>query len=533
RAIHNSLSGGAIAVPPQLFDKIYASGKLIEMSKGETLFASGKYKFPESISNETIAAADSSLRRLLLSKRSAYVDSVRKTHNDSIFKLFRDSISIAYRNEFIKNYVDSVQRHYADSIELLNHKIVADWNNAEIQKQNQNIKQYITLLTSHLGNDPIDVWIKNTRNEMTKVRLANDSLNFTRMWLKNEQNDSLSVRVQPLNNRSLKLLIDDGVTFTRFSQKQTKDIVLPTLMQNKKLEKFGKNIDVYSPWRLGGDGTVGFTQNYLSNWASGGKSATSILVVLKGYANCSTSKYSWENNIEVRSGWMRIGDADVKLQKNDDKLGITSRFGIAAFKKWFYSTETNFESQFFYGYNYPDTDHPVSSFMAPGKLFFKIGMDYKPSGNFSVLISPITARSIFVCNDKIDPTKFGLKAGQNSLWDPGLNFDAYWRKDIANRISFETKFKTFVNYHAPFSKYDIDWDNVLVMQVTDNINTRIQGHLVYDDNAKFPSQRIVNGQPVTIYRPKWQFQELLTIGFSYKFSQRLYKSEKELKKMMK
>lgn len=533
RAIRSSLNGGAISVPPQLFDKIYTSGKLIDPGKGESLFNSGKYKLPDDISNEKIAASDADARKILTAKKDAYVDSIRKTYNDGVFASFKDSVSSAYRDGFVKNYVDSVQHHYTDSIDLINRNLLADWNKAEIQKQNEKVKQYVSVLANYLRNDSLDIWVGNLKNERTRVRLANDTLNFSRLWLKNEQNDSLALRIQPMDNRTLKLLIDDGVTFTRFSQKQTKDVILPGLIQNKQLEKFDKNYNLYSPWTLGGGGNVGFTQNYLSNWSPGGNSAMSILVVLNGFANCSTPKYSWENSIELRDGWMRLGSGTVKLQKNDDKLGLTSRFGLlSAVHNWYYSTEADFTTQFFNGYNYPNISQAISGFMAPGTFYYKLGMNYKPSGNLSIMVSPLTSKTVFVRHCTVNPTTFGLVAGEHSLWDPGLNLDVYWKKNFLTNVAFETKFKAFVNYKDPFSKYNVDWDAVLSTQLTSYINTRFEFHTVYDENVKFASQRMVDGQSTTIYRPKWQVQEMFTIGFSYKVVERLFKSEKELRKIV-
>ena len=116
------------------------------------------------------------------------------------------------------------------------------------------------------------------------------------------------------------------------------------------VEKVFTGPDDYDPTcdimvTIGGDGTTQFTQTHINDyWKKGGSSALSILVVAKGFANFSSEKIKWENNIEVRNGWVKPGKD--KIQKNDDKFEIASRLGISAIQKWYYSTEANFQTQF-------------------------------------------------------------------------------------------------------------------------------------------------------------------------------------------
>ena len=71
------------------------------------------------------------------------------------------------------------------------------------------------------------------------------------------------------------------------------------------------------------------------------------------------------------------------------------------------------------------------------------------------------------------------------------------------------------NYLYPFQKFNVDWEQSLILQVTQHINSRIMTQLIYDYNVKFPITD-ANGLQVA-QQAKWQFKELLTIGFNYKF----------------
>ena len=106
-----------------------------------------------------------------------------------------------------------------------------------------------------------------------------------------------------------------------------------------------KKYSIVTPWILGGDGTVGFTQTYLSNWKKGGKSALSTLVVLKGFANYSLRKVKWENSIGNQK-WGGWNPADDKIQKNDDKFEVISRFGLVHLKNGITQPRSIFKHNF-------------------------------------------------------------------------------------------------------------------------------------------------------------------------------------------
>lgn len=328
----------------------------------------------------------------------------------------------------------------------------------------------------------------------------------------------------------MQMVIDDGVTFSRFKTKETKQFDFNSL--EKEIADFsnvGKSYDVETPWRIGGDGNLGFTQTYLENWKKGGQSALALLVVLKGFANYSRAdgKIKWENSMEIRNGWIRPGGEGSELQKNDDKFELTSRYSVSAFKKWYYSTEFNYETQFFKGFRYPTKTYPdpISGFMAPGKLFFKLGLEYKPNKEFSLLLSPLTLKNVYVRDTvMIDQTKFGVDADRKSFWEPGLNADIKFKKNITPDISFETKYKMFINYKQPFRKFDINWENLLKMRLTDYINMQLMVHFIYDDNVLFP---VYDSNDVKIgEEPKLQVKELITVGFAYKINRNVTRTKR-------
>lgn len=455
--------------------------------------------------------------------RTQLLEEARIQYNKSIRKSNPDSVINVYRKYAVKVYSDSLQIQLRDSLKRKNLETLTSYNDSIVRSVNDSIGQILQTLKRYAENDSVSVWMHSLSGKPTQLWLQNNKRSIKRFYIKNEQNDSLGIRMMNLDKHAIGIAIDDDVTFNRMVQKQRRDFVFEKAPE-QKLTAIHKRYEVNAPWTMGGDGTFGFTQTYLNNWKAGGRSAFSFLMVLKGYANYSSdSKIKWENSAELRNGWVRQGGDIDQTQKNDDKLELISRFGVNAFKKWYYSTEIDFVTQFFNGYNYPDKTTPISSYLSPAKTMFKLGLDYKPNKNFSLFLSPITAKTIFVRDTaKIDQTKFGVSPTRRSFWEPGLNADMRYKIDINPRISLETKFKMFMNYQQPFQKIDVNWENTLVAQLTERINMTMMLYLLYDDNVTFPTGRFeIDG--TEIYEPKWQTRELMTIGFSYKINRQIYK----------
>ncbi|MBA4410707.1 MAG: hypothetical protein C0397_14945 [Odoribacter sp.] len=437
-----------------------------------------------------------------------------------------DSAITAYRKYAVRVFSDSLQTQLRDSLNLQNKQLLIHYNDSIVRSVNDSINHFVQKLQRYASNDSVLVMIQSISGKPTQLWLRNNQRSINRLYIKNEQNDSLAIRMMNLDKYTLGIAIDDDVTFNRIVQKQRRDFVFEKNDTKQKLTAIQKKYQILTPWDLGGNGTFGFTQTYLNNWKAGGKSAFSFLMVLKGYANYSNSKLKWENSGEIRNGWIRQGGNIDQTQKNDDKLELISRLGVSAFKKWYYSGEIDFVTQFFNGYNYPDKTNPISSYMSPAKTLIKLGLDYKPNKNFSLFISPLTAKYVFVRDTAlIDQTRFGVSADSRSFWEPGLNADLRYKMDITPRISYETKFKMFLNYQEPFKKVDINWENTVVAQLTDRINMTFMLYMLYDDNVTFNTGKM-DSYGKAIFKPKWQTRELMTVGFSYKINKRIYTQKK-------
>lgn len=528
-----------IAVPLSLVAEIENQVDLVDSIEIIQLFADSVFTLPQrlkpfEIIPDSLLDSEVGFQKLLEtdSIRKAFIEETRVNYNDSVIGVYRDSVVQQYAQEQFENEYRNRTKRLIDSVQLNNYRVLRNYNDSVIQAVNDSIRMVLQELSEYAEYiDTTKIDLVNLTNDKASILLGNDRTNYARFWLKNEQNDSLGVLVKNLNNQTLQMFIDEGITFNRFTTRETRSFDFSTLNNNiSGLTNVSKRYEVKTPWRIGGDGTVGFTQTYVENWKKGGKSALSFLMVLKGFANYSSSdgKIKWENSGEIRNGWIRQGGEDAELQKNDDKFEITSRFGVSAFKQWYYSAEFNYETQLFRGYSYPRSQNPdpISTFMAPARTFFKLGLDYKPNKNFSLLLSPLTLKNVYVRDTiLIDQTKYGIEHGQKGFWEPGLNADVKFKKELTEDILYETKYKMFINYNEPFRKYDINWENQLVMKVNNHINFRLMVHLVYDDDVLFPVLDVY-GNETGREEPKLQVKELITVGFSYKINRQVTKTRR-------
>jgi hypothetical protein len=438
----------------------------------------------------------------------------RQTYNDSLLFYYRDSLIQSYRDNFILQMSAEASSRKRDFLLLKNRVNLNLFNESEIGKVNDSLRMAMRYLTERAAADSTLLTLTNHSDNQTKIWTANHPMTPMRIFLKNEQNDSLSVILYGNGKGGLKLVISDGVKFSRLTESQKKEITFTEKKPDGKLRRVNLRHVDQLPWKLLGTGAVGFSQSALSNWAKGGESSLSLLLIGRYSANYSKKSLKWENLVEFRLG---IFNSKTRgLEKNDDKLEFQSRLGYSAFKKWYYSAESNFRTQVAYGYKYPDKVNPISAFMSPGYLTFSIGMDYKPNKSFSLFISPITSKTTFVKDTAlIDPTHFGVEAGHTRFWEPGAIVKLNYHWPIVENITYDTRAEVFNNYRFPFQKFNVDWEQTLVMQVTQHISTRIMSQVIYDYNVKFPIKDETGKQ--IAQKAKWQFKELFTVGFNYKF----------------
>jgi hypothetical protein len=232
---------------------------------------------------------------------------------------------------------------------------------------------------------------------------------------------------------------------------------------------------------------------------------------LNVYAFYKKDKNSWDNSLDLAYGILnttRLGN-----RKSSDRAEFTSKYGLALNKKINAAALFNIRSQFAKGYAYSktaagvDTASLTSKTLMPTYLLLSLGVDYKPSADFSLFLSPATIRWVIVGDDFLAPL-YGIPLGKNARQEFGAFASASYQKQLKANITLKSKLDLFSNYKSNPQNVDVYWTNVLAAKITSYLNFTVNADMVYDDDTQ-------NVNPKK--GPAAQFLQLMGIGFSYQF----------------
>jgi hypothetical protein len=209
-------------------------------------------------------------------------------------------------------------------------------------------------------------------------------------------------------------------------------------------------------------------------------------------------------------------------RKTNDLIDLTSKYGYDVGKKWYLTTLFDFRSQFAPGYNYPSSEGTnrvlTSNWLAPAYVLLSLGMDYKPNNNFSLFLSPITAREVIVNNDSLAAVaSYGVDSGKKSRFEFGAYASLTYQTNLSKTANYTGRLDLFSDYTRNPQNIAIYMTNVLNVKVTSLISMILSVNLIYDDNIKSVKD---NGTPGG---PALQLQETIGIGVAYKFAKKARK----------
>lgn len=264
-----------------------------------------------------------------------------------------------------------------------------------------------------------------------------------------------------------------------------------------------------SNWTKKTVGGINLSQTSLSNWAAGGENSVSWNVYLNSLANYKKDKWSWDNALVADFG--QTYTSSNKWQKSVDKLNLNTKAGYALSKHWNAALLLDFLTQFDLGYKSVASrvagDKYISKFLAPGYLTMSLGADYKPSKNFSLLVSPLTGKLTIVGDKYLSSIgAYGVGRGKHLLAELGASLVANYNTDITKDINLATKLTLFSAYNHNFGNIDVNWDLMINFKVNKYITANFTTNLIYDDDIKSATGG-----------PKVQLREMIGLGVSYTF----------------
>ena len=261
-------------------------------------------------------------------------------------------------------------------------------------------------------------------------------------------------------------------------------------------------------WTYKADGFLQFMQNYVSgNWYKGGESNYSMLGSLTVEANYDNkNKWKWDNKLELKLGFLRSRtDSLHKVKSNEDLIRLTSKVGLHASHRWYYTLQLQAYTQFTPGYKSNDPK-VYSDFFSPFNLNLGLGMDYKVESKNKRLtgtinFSPVAINYRYVGRLAL-ATSYGLDEGKHSMveFGPNMTADLVWKfNDV---VMWRSRFYAFTT----FKRAEIEWENTFELRVSKYITANLFLFPRFDDTSKYDDDF-----------GYWQFKEFSSLGFAYTF----------------
>lgn len=293
-------------------------------------------------------------------------------------------------------------------------------------------------------------------------------------------------------------------------------IVSKPSIAEPELEMPAENVDVpvdvlvIKPrfWTYKGDYALQFMQNYVSdNWYKGGESNYAALGAVTMEANFNNrDKVKWDNKLELKLGMQSSrSDSLRNWLTTEDLIRLTSKYGLQATKKWYYTLQLIAQTQFTRGLK---TNDPklYSHFLAPGTLNLSLGMDYNVDwinhhlkGTFH--LAPLAYNMRYTRLLELSE-HLGIDSGKHFLHDLGSLFTI----DLTWEINESLRWKTRMYGYTTYKRVEYEWENTFVFQFNKWISAQLFVYPRFDDNVE---RGISHGY--------WQFKEFASIGFQYVF----------------
>ncbi len=264
-----------------------------------------------------------------------------------------------------------------------------------------------------------------------------------------------------------------------------------------------------SHWYREGNLMLQFTQSYASsNWYTGGSPASLTLIgQFKGRISYINGKIAWENYLDWRNGVATTpADSLRKFNITDDLFRINSKFGYQIAKKLYFSTGVDYQMNL---WNMWKANEKVllSSFMTPLYFNVNMGLDYKPVDGLSIVVGPVNYRLVYALQDEregVDVTTYGIKTGSDILHEFGSSIRAHYKHKIIREIYIDTELYFYTNYKG----VQVDWEVNLDFKINRFLSAQVMLRPRFDNtNWDYSSGN----------KPKIQFKDLVSIGFSHKF----------------
>ena len=261
-------------------------------------------------------------------------------------------------------------------------------------------------------------------------------------------------------------------------------------------------------WTINGDYALQFLQNYVSgNWYKGGESNYSALASLVMQANYNNKqKVKWENRLELKYGMQSSrSDSLHSFKSTEDLIRLTSKLGLQATKRWYYTVQFVGNTQF--SHSYRSNDPTVySAFLSPANINISLGMDYSADwlghrlkGTFH--IAPLAYNLKYTRMLELSD-RLGIGTGHHFLHDFGseCTIDLEWK--LLEMLTWRTRLYGYTTYR----RSEVEWENTFSFQFNRYISTQLFIYPRFDDGVARDSRHAY-----------FQLKEFASVGFQFSF----------------
>ena len=192
-------------------------------------------------------------------------------------------------------------------------------------------------------------------------------------------------------------------------------------------------------------------------------------------------KFLFENKLETKLGFQQSpSDTVHKFKTNNDLLRLTSKLGVQAHKRWYYTLQLLAYTQFARGLKANDK-FVYSDFMSPFNMNIGIGMEYKVealnkrlTGSLNFL--PFSFNFTYVDRDDLT-SRNGITGNHNTREDFGSQFTG----DIKWQISEQVQWKSRLYVNTTYHRMLVEWENQFELKVTKYISANLFVYPRFDD----------------------------------------------------
>ena len=392
------------------------------------------------------------------------------------------------------------------------------------EKMTDSLQVAVMTLLNYTGNrDSFLLYLNDIQGQKTPLWLSNRNNDLYRYWVKNYKNDSITIWMGNPSKREMTLILEEDINVNRL-EKQTADHIPVTMARPQlslaKVEPL-KEIPVYWDYDLAS--SLALSQTFLSNWSKGGESSISTILDINGTAKYTNkeAKTEWTNSGRLKYG--SIITEENGIRTNTDLLEFNSQYNKVIRKKVDFSSVFYMKNQIARGYKYPNDSVVVSKFLNPATFTVGAGLEYKPFKKTTLNYSILSYKNTFVLDTaNIDQTAHGIAADKRAKQEMGGQLVIKNSMTILEDLNMTNSIRLFSNYLDKPGNVDVDWEINLDKRINWFFTIKLNLHMIYDDNIRFPVLD-ENDQPVILPDgskkkvPKLQFKQFLGLTLAFKF----------------